>query len=460
MTGHASVSGGMFRRFVLALGANLGSRAIGIFVQVLGTAAFLRFWGVHLYGEWLVLTAIPAYLTMSDLGFAAAGANQMSIASAQDRPDEASRVFRECIGLICVAGVIVVLLTFAIVNLVDLSRLLHLQAIARGMAARVLEILAVQVAISLFGEILLGGYRCAHRFAQGLMINNIGQVLEFGATIGALYFRASPVGLAMAIFIGRAIRMGLLALGSHSKMRQCGLSGSFMPSFSFKGMRALAGPAAGFAVFPLSRALTGEGLLILVGRLIGPPAVVTLSAARTLCRLVSITAELLANSIYAEITTAFAKERYELLRRLQVVISQLALVIGAGATVVVALFKPLVVHLWLGNAVAIPTLLIVLLCTSESLGAAYRVSLVILFGTNQHMRTTLAYCGFCALALATSVVVTSKIQASLGAAILPFTICEVAMFFWATREASKAIGASDQGLRPFLSLASLRLKRS
>jgi O-antigen/teichoic acid export membrane protein len=457
MNGRLEPSDGMFRRFLLALWANVGVRATGIVVQVLGVAAFVRFWGVHLYGEWLVLTAVPAYLTMSDLGFSAAAANRMCIAHAQDRLREAEQTFRACLGLVCAASLVVVLLVTVLAHLVDPARLLRLSAISSRQAVDVLEVLAVQVAISLFGEILLGGFRCANRFAEGLMINNIGQVIEFIATLGALYVRATPAGLAAAILIGRASRMGLLAVGARRRMRQSGLSGSLAPVFSFAAMRALAGPAAGFAAFPLSRALTGEGLFIVIGRFIGPQAVVIVSAGRTLCRLVSITAELLANSIYAEVTTAFARERYELLRRMQVVVSQIALIVGVGATVLIALFRPLVVHVWLGNAVAIPVTIIALLCTSESVSAAYRVSLVILSGTNNHMRASLAYCALSALALALSAGVTAALHGPVEGAVLPMTVSEIAMFFWATSEASRTIGSRPlDGLRRFVSLADLR----
>lgn len=450
-------SGGMLRRFLMALGANMGNRAVGILAQVLGTAAFVRFWGVHLYGEWLVLTAVPAYLTMSDLGFSAAAANRMCIDHARGRLGEAERVFRECLGLVCAASIVVILSVGAAVHLLDLARVLHLSVISRGQAKGVLEILAVQVAISLFGEILLGGFRCADRFAEGLMINNIGQGLELGATLGALFFRATPIGLAAAILAGRAARMGLLAAGARLRMRQSGLSGSLAPLFSFSAMRALVGPAAGFAAFPLSRALTGEGLFIVVGRFIGPQAVVIVSAARTMCRLVSITAELLANSIYAEVTTAFARGRLELLRQLQIVVSQIALVVGVGSTVLIALFKPLVVHVWLGNAVAIPVTIIALLCTSESVSAAYRVSLVILSGTNNHMRASFVYCVLCALALAASAAVTAGLHAPLEGAVLPVVLGEIAMFFWATSEASRTIGSRPRdGIRQFFSLSDLR----
>ena len=66
-------------RVIRNLGANGVSQIVNIIVQLCSVPLFLRFWGVTLYGEWLTLSAIPAYLAMSDLGFASVAANDMTM---------------------------------------------------------------------------------------------------------------------------------------------------------------------------------------------------------------------------------------------------------------------------------------------------------------------------------------------------------------------------------------------
>lgn len=38
-------------------------------VQLLGVPIFLGAWGPNLYGEWILLAAIPSYLALSDICF-------------------------------------------------------------------------------------------------------------------------------------------------------------------------------------------------------------------------------------------------------------------------------------------------------------------------------------------------------------------------------------------------------
>ena len=61
------------------LGANSLSVIINIILQVVAVPVFIKYWGVNLYGEWLVLTAFTAYFSMTDIGLNTVTANDFSI---------------------------------------------------------------------------------------------------------------------------------------------------------------------------------------------------------------------------------------------------------------------------------------------------------------------------------------------------------------------------------------------
>ena len=65
------------------LGANAYGQLITVVTQLVSVPLFLHYWGVTLYGEWLILSAVPAYLALSDIGFASSAANDMTIRFAQ-----------------------------------------------------------------------------------------------------------------------------------------------------------------------------------------------------------------------------------------------------------------------------------------------------------------------------------------------------------------------------------------
>jgi hypothetical protein len=58
----------MFHRISLGLGANLFGQVVTVAIQLLSLPVFLHFWSLSRYGEWLMLSAIPAYLSAVDVG--------------------------------------------------------------------------------------------------------------------------------------------------------------------------------------------------------------------------------------------------------------------------------------------------------------------------------------------------------------------------------------------------------
>ena len=62
------------RRILHGLGANAYGQLVVIVIQLAGVPILLRAWGMQLYGEWLILAAIPTYLSMADLGFSQSAA--------------------------------------------------------------------------------------------------------------------------------------------------------------------------------------------------------------------------------------------------------------------------------------------------------------------------------------------------------------------------------------------------
>ena len=66
------------RRILHGLSANAYGQLVVIVIQLAGVPILLHAWGTQLYGEWLILAAIPTYLSMADLGFSQSAGNDMT----------------------------------------------------------------------------------------------------------------------------------------------------------------------------------------------------------------------------------------------------------------------------------------------------------------------------------------------------------------------------------------------
>ncbi|THD09540.1 hypothetical protein [Metallibacterium scheffleri] len=72
------------RRILHGLGANAYGQLVAVVIQLAGVPILLHAWGTQLYGEWLILAAIPTYLLMADLGFSQSAGNDMTARSVRE----------------------------------------------------------------------------------------------------------------------------------------------------------------------------------------------------------------------------------------------------------------------------------------------------------------------------------------------------------------------------------------
>ena len=87
----AAAPGTLRQRVVAGFGANSVGMALGIGMQLASLPLFLAVWDLHTYGLWLMISALPAYLTMADAGMVTAAGNRMTMALGSGRLDEARR---------------------------------------------------------------------------------------------------------------------------------------------------------------------------------------------------------------------------------------------------------------------------------------------------------------------------------------------------------------------------------
>src|SRR6202035_420147 len=104
----AKMDSGTKRRLLLGFVSNWVSKLANTFIQLIQVPVFLHFWSVPLYGEWMVVNSIPAYLSFSTVGFGTVAGNERTMLVARDDREGALRVFQSCwwlISIICVATI-------------------------------------------------------------------------------------------------------------------------------------------------------------------------------------------------------------------------------------------------------------------------------------------------------------------------------------------------------------------
>ena len=112
---------GMRVRLLKGIGAQGFSQVVQILIRIAEVPLLLSFWGTQLYGEWLMLSAIPIYLSIGDGGFAGAACREMTMRSGAGNRNSSMAVFQSTWILLIVVSLATALLSFVLVQVAPLE---------------------------------------------------------------------------------------------------------------------------------------------------------------------------------------------------------------------------------------------------------------------------------------------------------------------------------------------------
>lgn len=375
-------------RVVSGLRAQAINQGAIIVVQVGSVAAFIHFWGVSLYGEWLLLFAIPSYLSMSDVGFTTAVGNEMIMLTARDQREHALRLFRSAWSLLVwlFAGLPVLIVCLAVVA--PLESWMQLDTIGEDSAVVILFLFTIQVVLSLTGGLLHAGFSCQGRYGAGTFGLALSTLLEFAAILTVLVLGGGPTAAAAGMVLGRLTGVLAMRVSLRRLVPWLGLKRKARP---LRELRHLIGPALASGAFPLGNALNLQGMVLVVGTTLSPTSAAIFSTIRTLTRSGMQLLRVVWSVAAPEISAAFGAGDRALLKVIHRRSCQVAAwFAGCVVAGLVALGSP-VVEVWTGGKIPLDRQLLYLLLAVVLVNALWYMSLAVLYATNRHHRIALEY---------------------------------------------------------------------
>lgn len=301
------MSGTRLQRVVAGMGANSVGMAITIGTQLASLPLFLAVWDTRTYGIWLMISALPAYLSMADVGMVTAAGNRMTMAMGAGNHALANRVFQSAqLFVIGVCGALAVLVFPGIWWSTWPADATTDQRLA-------LMALVAAVLVSFLGGLSEQLFKATHRYAQGALLGNATRLAEWaGWMLGLLVsgsFTAVALGGLLCRVAGTLLSMHIARHGVHGLA--WGLAEA-APSV----VRQMVRPAAAFMAFPLANALSLQGVTLLVGALLGPVAVAVLNTYRTLARTAVQATAIMSHALWPEFARLFGQGALATLQRL------------------------------------------------------------------------------------------------------------------------------------------------
>lgn len=360
------------------MGANAIGQGINVLIQVLSLPLFLHFWDNSTYGRWLVISAIPSYLSMADAGMLYAAGNKMAMATARADIAAARRIFQSAlvfilvisVSFIAIAALLCIYLPFGIIA----------SEISTGLRIP-LFLLSCSIVLSLFCGLADSLMRATGRYPLGTLLSNLVRLSEWVGYAGGLLWDASFTSVAAGGFLCRLIGFLILMRTSAAGMHgiKWGLS-----EFTADEIRSLAKPAFSFMLFPAAFALSFQGVTLVIGAALGTSAVAIFSVYRTIARLSVQVVSILSLAVGPEFSRLSGSGDFSGMTDLYKKSLRASFRISLAVIFLVSVATPLLLHVWTKGRIGFdPELLIILMAYALASCLAH-VPRTVLLSINQH----------------------------------------------------------------------------
>ncbi len=376
------------RRLILGFLSACVSKLAGTIIQLIQVPVFLHFWSVPLYGEWMIVTAIPTYLSLSNMGFGNVAGNEMTMMTARGDRESALSVFQSCWWLISIVCTAVMFLLGAALYLLPVAQWLKLHEIGASDSKWVIFYLGCSVLLNQLEALLQSAYRCVGRYPYGSFIKSVFSLAAFcvmlipvclggGARVTALVLASANAFFTFVLCVMVRRDIPWIRYGwSHAR---------------FSEIRRLWAPAFAFMAFPMGNALNLQGTLMAVGYALGPTAVVVFGTARTVSRVALQMMSMVNNTFWPEMSSAFGTNDIPLLRTLHRRACQMALFISFAVVAAMMTIGPWFLTHWTGGHVPPSRGLLSLLLLVVVVYSLWSTSSTLVAAINKHQKLAAYY---------------------------------------------------------------------
>ena len=349
---------------------------------------FLYCWGAKLYGEWLLLFAVSAYFTLFDFGFTGVCEREMAILVSGGNRLEALNILRTTSLLLILISILLLIAVRLVLSELPIDSLLNLLEISNVDAAWVITFLAFHACLNFFSLLIYGCFYCEGRYGSGQFQLSLISLLEFICLVGVLALGFGPLYAAISYVTARLL--GTLIMYFHLRntipwiipgiggIRIGIVKRLFMPSISA-------------SAFPLGNVLNVQGMRLVIGMVLGPPAVTIFTTLRTLTRLPLVFLRSLNTIIQPEMGYAYGTKDSALVRELHRRSFQVnlwgSLITVSGLAII---GKPILAS-WTGEKVPMDLSLFFLLLAGSVANVLWASSIMVSYATNRHKQLAIVF---------------------------------------------------------------------
>lgn len=369
--------------------ANSAGIGMNAFLQIVSVPILASTWGVEKYGLWVMLTTVPTYFALTDLGFLQAATSDMTMQMAENKKENVLASFQSTSLLI-----VFICLIFLIVISLIVTATYALGILAETISIPILFYLSIFSALSLFSRISVSALRATGNYAIGSITFDLMTTLEGLAGLITAYLGGDFLGVVICLVLLRLANIYLLNKVLRRRVPWLNFGIKYA---SRSEISRLLKPALAAMAIPIALAINLQGVVLIVGSVISPAAAATYTPVRTCSRLLIQIVGVINRATMPEMAAAYARADREKLSSILLVNGIVIAAVLIPGCLVFAIFGKEIVQVWSAGTISASGIFIGLVAASTIIHGLWYFASNVLLATNTHV-------AFAKYSLGTSVV--------------------------------------------------------
>ncbi len=370
------------KRVIAGMGANAYGQVVTIITQLASLPLFLNRWSVATYGVWLMLSAIPSYISMADAGMVTAAGNRMTMLMETQNNTDANRVFQSAQLFVISSCLVVAIFALPLIAFLPIESLSSLDT------RLALLLLVAGVLVTLASSLAGAAFRATHRYAVGTSLDVTARLLEWLGGLAGLFLSGSFFAVALGMIIMRIA--SALVTAYISTNGSSNLTWGFRES-SGEEVRSLIKPSLGFMAFPIGNALTFQGFTLATAYLLGPAAVAVFNIYRTIARIAVQAISILSHALWPEFSRLYGAQDTKKLRFIFYRSAFLGTLASILLSITIYIIGPALLKYWTHSKIDFLPLLMALILIYSLLSGSLHTPRTLLMATSNHSKLGVIY---------------------------------------------------------------------
>jgi O-antigen/teichoic acid export membrane protein len=374
-----------------SIAKNYVANSIGLGIRFLNQIAmvplFISFWGIDKYADWILITALSSFFSMTDMGLNTVTTNEFVIKYQQKEYFVCLKLLINTFLYITMIGIVVLLFAVVIFFTSGFKELLQISVFSEFETSFIFILLLFHVFMGMYNGAYHGIFRATSHAYIATTIESIVRLVELIILFVGIVCKINI----LIIIVLYVVPICLSIIYKHVYVQKW-----FKLKFSFhlvdfQLLKSLIKPSFAFVLTPLGYAISNQGMIFVVNALLGQILLVAFTTTRTLVNFLRSLMNLLGNAIWPEISVAYGKKE---LGTISTIYHRTFLITGILTLVCIILLcfigKPIYLT-WTKHSVIFDPVFFYGLLVVLFISCLWSITSVILLATNNHITFSIVF---------------------------------------------------------------------